>query len=203
MYNDNDGSFTSWVSLVSKWLAVMTLAWTINLLAVGGVSIHSWAEWQALVVSYFLNGVLIGTIVGLGQALVFGSQQVSWLKLTLVTMAGDAVGFPPGLGLTSAIGFWTWPAGVPMMAGLSGTTMRIDLSNVAPLAGGVIGLGQWLVLRGRILPATLRGALLWVLGNIFGLAAGGLFARVVDGLTWLGYFPLPMGTIIARVVVGA
>ena len=45
--------------LVGKWLLVTMLGWAISLLAIGGASVHSWSEWQALVVSYGLNGALI------------------------------------------------------------------------------------------------------------------------------------------------
>src|SRR5574337_1628180 len=95
--------------LVGKWLLVTMLGWAISLLAIGGASVHSWSEWHALVVSYGLNGALIGALVGLGQARILGPWQVTSLKWTLVTLVLYVVGLLAGVMLTSAINFWTWP----------------------------------------------------------------------------------------------
>jgi len=189
--------------LVGKWLLITMLGWAISLLAIGGASVHSWSEWQALVVSYGLNGALIGALVGLGQARILGPWQVPSLKWTLVTLVLYVVGLLAGVVLTSAINFWTWPAELPMLTGASTTFMWIDVLHIAPVAGTILGLGQWWVLRGYIGPTTRLGGLLWTLGNICGLGIGGFLARIISGLTWLGYFSYPVGRLAERAVVGA
>ncbi len=199
---ENNRHFPSRLSLIGKWLVVTTLGWAISTLVVGGAYVHSWPEWQALVASYFLNGALIGAIVGLGQARILGSLQVPLLKWTLVTLMAYTIGLPASVVLASGITFWLWPADLPMLAGLPGTFMIIGLSQAA-LGGAVVGLVQWLVLRGRVVPATRRGGLLWILGNVSGLGIGGFLATILDGLTWLGYFSFPVGQLAARIMVGA
>jgi hypothetical protein len=175
----------------------------MSLLAIGDANIHSWPEWQALVVSYGLNGALIGVLVGLGQARILGPLQVPLLRWTFVTLVVYAIGLSVSVVLASAITFWTWPAELPMLTGDSTTFMWLDVLHIAPVAGAILGLGQWWVLRGYIGPTTRLGGLLWTLGNICGLGIGGFLARIISGLTWLGYFSYPVGRLTERAVVGA
>ncbi len=199
---EGNGPFASRPSMVGKWLMATTLGWAVSFVAVGSTAVHSWSEWQALVVSLFINGALVGTVVGLGQALVLGPRQVSLLKWTLVTLAAYAVGLPASVVLATGIALWTWPVGLPTLVGLPGVFITINMRHAA-LGGAVLGLGQWLVLRDRAVPATGHGALLWILGNVCGLGIGGVLATTLDDLTRLGYFPSPMGHIAARAIVGS
>jgi hypothetical protein len=192
----------SQLSLFIKWLLVTTLGWMLNLLVVGGVNVHSQPELQALIASYFFNGVLIGLIVGLGQALILKSQQIPWLKWTFVTVIAYAIGLPASVWLASSFALWNWPAGLPRLTGNPSIFMIVDLHQAA-LGGVLLGVGQWLILRKHIVLATRRGALLWILGNLCGLGLGGFLATILDSLISLGYFSVPMGHIVARASVGA
>lgn len=187
--------------LVAKWFLVTLCAWSFNALTLGGVAVRSWAEWQALLLAYGINGAVIGGVMGLGQAWVF-NQTVS-PKTILVMAALYALALPAGLGLASAIGVWTWPRNLPMLTGSANTFLQLGLSNAAPLAGLIIGLGQWWLWRGQPLPATWRGALWWVLANIFGMALGSILASVAEGLTFMGQLPSALGLLIARALAGS
>jgi len=198
---ENNGHFVNQLLLFSKWLAVTTLGWALSLLAVGGVNIHSQPELQTLIASYFFNGALIGLIVGVGQAFILKSQQVPWLKWTLVTLIAYAIGLPVSIWLASSFALWNWPAGLPKLTENPGIFMSISLSQAA-LGGVILGVGQWLILRKHIVLATRRGALLWILGNVCGLGVGGFLATILDSLIWLEYFSAPVGHILARASVG-
>lgn len=194
--------YSSKLALISKWLTISMVAWMIPPFVVGFHHIISWTEWRSLLAAYGLNGAVIGTIVGLGHARVLGATQVPWRRWVVVTLTAYAVGLAVGFGLASAVAFWRWPVGLPMLEGLPGTQMVIGLYHAAPYAGAVIGLAQWLMLRNQVVPATGRAGIIWTLSSVCGLTLGAFVAMIIDELTFAGIFPLSIGHLVARFSVG-
>src|SRR5260221_14562495 len=97
--------FSKGLAFMSKWVFVTVLGWIISPLFVGNVLVHSWPEWRGFVMAYFVNGALIGAVVGFGQGWVFGLRQAQLLKGGVTTVVGYAIGLPASILLISALNF--------------------------------------------------------------------------------------------------
>lgn len=164
-------------TIFPKWWLIMFIGWSFKGLVVWSVDVHSWAEFQPLVIAYGLNGLIIGLLVGLAQTFILRRRLRAYEILVLAVL--HAIGLSLGLLVSSA-------SALPFLPGAPNVFMTIGFGNTAPIAGLLIGLGQWFILRGQVLPNTRPALLIWVLLHILALAIAGAVAQIGINVFGLG-----------------
>lgn len=188
----------------SVWIGVTSVSWALSWITLSGRSVRSWLELGEVFWTYIASGLVIGVVSGFAQGH-FLRQQTKALRHWAVVTAGA---YPLGFGL--GIGFWTWmsfrwwPKEIPFLS--SGSSWFIILAplNISLVAGLVVSLAQWLLLRRLTPQPKWRACLAWSLATISGLGLGALLGPLVTYLC-SGYFDLPMwvGQLAGRSVLGA
>jgi hypothetical protein len=146
------------------WVAVCAFGWLFGPLPGLAVLAYSLADVIRLLPIYFLQGLLIGVVVGAGQALVIrmvGGKPLRWFGATLI---GYALTFPAGLLIDAAIPWRSCLAGnADLLA--SGSRWCFTPFPAALFLGlFVIGAAQWLALRPMLARQDRLTAALWVFG---------------------------------------
>lgn len=201
MKQSNGSVAANWL-FVSKWILATTVGWLVCPLFVGNVLIHSWPEWRQFVTAYFVNGALIGLTVAVGQGLVLGLGPGRLLRWALATVFGYGLGLPASILFISALSFFGWPPGLPMLTGSQNTFIELSVRQAA-LGALLIGLSQWLNLPIGETAASRRGLVIWLFGNLAGLAIGANLATLAGSLMWQGAPLGPIAQMIQRGLLGA
>jgi len=177
------------------WVSVNALAWMAGIVDLTSDA-QTYLEVARLVPLYLLDGILIGFVAGIGQALIllrFMPKPSRWFWSTLL---GYALAFPTGLLIEVLIPSITFPLQGMDFLPLSGpSTMTIYLYPQSLFWGAFfIGLAQWPVLK-RIIPdLNVKKRVLWVLATWLGPALG-IFARSL-------FFSIPF-VAVERLSMGA
>jgi hypothetical protein len=159
------------------WVFVSALAWTAGIVDLTSDA-RTYLEVARLIPVYLLDGVLIGLVTGLGQALIlqrFIPKPSRWFWSTLL---GYALAFPAGLLIEILIPSITFPLQGADFLPLSGpSTMTIYLYPQSLFWGAfIIGLAQWPVLKRFIPDPNAKKRALWALAAWLGPGLG-IFAR--------------------------
>jgi hypothetical protein len=128
-------------SLGLQWVAAMIVGWIIGF--------YLCEAFKAFVSTYFVDGLIIGSAVGIAQWLVLRGRFAPigwWVVLSIV-------GFGVGKGVADA-----------STAGLSGVA---GYGLAGAMIGLSVGIFQWLVLQRRV-----SGAAWWVPANVVAWAVG-------------------------------
>lgn len=170
------------------WVFVSALAWVAGIIDLTSDA-RTYLEVARLIPLYLLDGVIIGLVTGIGQALIlqrFMLKPSRWLWSTLL---GYALAFPAGLLIEVLIPSITFPLQGADFLPLSGpSTMTIYLYPQSLFWGAfILGLTQWSVLKRFIPNPNAKKRALWVLATWLGPALG-IFARSL-------FFSIPFVTV--------
>jgi len=159
------------------WVSVNALAWVARIVDLTSDA-RTYLEVVLLIPVYLLNGIIIGLVTGIGQALIlqrFMQKPSRWFWSTLL---GYALAFPAGLLIEVLIPSITFPLQGADFLPLSGpSTMTIYLYPQSLFWGAfIVGLAQWPVLKRFIPDPNAKKQVLWALATWLGPGLG-IFAR--------------------------
>ena len=130
------------------WVIATAIAWLVGIFDLTNASAHSYVEIARLLPVYLLNGLLIGVVAGIGQALIlrrFMQQASHWFWATTL---GYTLAFPVSLILTVLIPAIAFPLHGEKFLPISGpSTMTIYLMDSLFWGAFIIGVAQWQVLK--------------------------------------------------------
>ena len=159
------------------WVIVSALAWAVGVVDLTSDA-QTYLEVVRLVPVYLLDGVLIGFVTGIGQALIlqrFIPKPSRWFWSTLL---GYTLAFPAGILIEVLIPSITFPLqGADFLPLSVPSTITIYLYPQSLFWGAfIIGLAQWPVLKRLIPDPNAKKQVLWVLVSWLGPGLG-IFAR--------------------------
>jgi hypothetical protein len=149
---------------LALWIAVNPFGWLFGPLPSLAVWTYSLQEVARLLPVYVWQGLLLGLVIGAGQALVIqmvGGKAVSWFTATVI---GYTLTFPAGLLLSVIIPWVTFRTrGIDFLAPGSGWSLS-PFPGAIFFADFVIGAVQWVVLRPLLVRQDWQTVALWVFG---------------------------------------
>jgi hypothetical protein len=161
--NPRSNLTTFWV----LWVLTSIVGWAASHSALQILSLNSARDIVPWAAADILDGALIGAIITFGQWLILLNIFPGFSRRFLAT----ALLYPVGL-LIGLVVFSFW--GLAQLARVGGTFLIISPSNTLLVAGVIISVGQWFLLRSFVTP-NLQSAALWVLGTVAGLGLGGFY----------------------------
>jgi hypothetical protein len=184
------------------WILATTLGWSAGVFDLDSTA-KTYMDVVRLLLIYLADGLLVGFVLGVGQALVlrkFAPSNWDWVR---VTALGYGLAFLMGLLVSVSIpsiiwglrGEWLLPFARP-------STVSIWFNMDDLFWGGfLIGPIQWRVLK-KIVPNPTRSkAILWMLVNWFVLGIS-MFIRAFTHDTIFANFPMPMMGMVMGAVTG-
>ena len=177
------------------WVIVSALAWMAGIVDLTSDA-RTYLEVARLIPIYLLDGVLIGFVTGISQALILGRFMPKPSRWFWSTFLGYVLALPAGLLIEVLIPAITFPLQGMNFLPLSGpSTMTIYLYPQSLFWGAfILGLTQWSVLKRFIPNPNAKKRALWVLATWLGPALG-IFARSL-------FFSIPFIT-VERLSMGA
>ncbi len=154
-------------TLWASWVLTSIIGWAASHSALQIASLNSARDIVPWAVADILDGALIGAIITFGQWLILRGIFPGFSRRFLFTTLLYPLGLLMGLVVFS---FW----GLAQLVRVGGTVLIISPSKALLVAGAIISIGQWFILRSFVTP-NLRSAVLWVLGAIAGLSLGGFY----------------------------
>jgi hypothetical protein len=152
------------IQFFAVWVAAGAIAWMFGPLPGLSAWAYSLADVARMLPLYLWQGLLIGVVIGAGQALtirMIGGKPLKWFSATVI---GYALTFPVGLLIDTAIPWLSFRArGVDFLAPGSGWFFTPFPASLF-LGGFVIGVAQWLALRPLLARRDWPTAALWVFG---------------------------------------
>lgn len=159
------------------WVFVTAIAWFAGIFDLINASAHSYLEIARLIPIYLLDGLLIGSVAGTGQAFIlhrFTPQASRWFWATTL---GYMLAFPVSLILTVLIPAIAFPLhGEKFLPFAGPSTMTIYLTNSLFWGAFIIGVAQWQVLKQIVQKPNAKKAALWILSSWLGCGLG-IFIR--------------------------
>lgn len=181
------------------WIIATTIGWLAGIFNLSS-SAKTYMDILRVLPVYLADGLLIGLVAGIGQALAlrrFTDLTRSWVWATAL---GYGLAFAIGLIVSVSLpSFFTllrgeYPFILPFSES-STVSMRLHMDDL--FWGGIlIGAIQWPVLR-KIIPSPNRSkAILWTLATWFALGLD-IFVRAFTQRTFLAEYPMGItGTVI-------
>jgi hypothetical protein len=159
------------------WVIVSVLGWLAGVLGLTS-NAKTYLEVAQLIPVYLLNGLLVGLVTGVGQALILRRVMPQSSRWFWSTLLGYALAFPAGLLIEVLIPSITFPLQGADFLPLSGpSTMTIYLYPQSLFWGSFfVGLVQWPVLKRFIPDPNAKKLALWVLVTWLGPGFG-IFVR--------------------------
>jgi hypothetical protein len=186
------------------WILATAIGWWLGILNLDFTA-KTYMDIVRLLPIYLAAGLLIGLVVGIGQALVLRRfTNLSW-QWAWATLLGYGLAFLAGLIVTILI-----PSilirvryGIYFLPLVEPSTVSVWLNMDDLFWGGfLIGIFQWPILK-KIIPSPSRNkALLWVLANWFVLGSS-LFIRAFTHQSTLASFQMTIMGAIMGIVTGA
>jgi len=174
------------------WAVCTAVGWLPGLVNAGILNLQSLQDVLRLLPRFALEGVLIGLLIGAGQALLARREgHINSRAWFATTLAGYALAMPVGVALITAIMWVSWRArGIPLLE--AGSGYFFTPIPVYPIFGGfLVGMAQWLVLGHAVPHRGFKEGTLWVLGTWAGIGLGvytGLSLRNLllnEGASWV------------------
>jgi hypothetical protein len=184
------------------WILATTIGWSAGVFDLN-FEAETYMDIVRIMPIYLADGLLIGLVIGIGQAWVlrrFTNLSRSW---TWATVSGYGLAFLTGLIVTVLIPTIVWMShGENLLPVIQPSTVSIWLNMDDLFWGGfLIGPIQWQVLK-KIIPNPKRSkALLWMVVNWFVLGIN-VFIRAFTHETLLANFPMPMMGMVMGAVTG-
>jgi hypothetical protein len=158
------------------WVIATAIAWLAGIFDLTNASAHSYVEIARLLPVYLLNGLLIGVVAGIGQALIlrrFMPQASRWFWATTL---GYTLAVPVSLILTVLIPAIAFPLHGEKFLPFAGTsTMTIYLMDSLFWGAFIIGIAQWQVLKQIVQKPDAKKAALWIFSSWLGCGLGIFF----------------------------
>lgn len=185
------------------WILATMIGWLAGVFDLNSTA-RTYMDVVRLLLIYLADGLLIGFVLGIGQALVlrrFTHLNWSWMGATVL---GYGLAFLTGLIVTVLIPSIVWLShGEYLLPFVEPSTISIFLNWHDIFWGGfLIGPIQWQVLKKAIPGPTQSKAILWMFGNWFVLGAS-LFISAFTHKTFLANFQMGIMGIVMGVVTGA
>ncbi len=182
------------------WIVVTAIGWLAGIFSLDA-SAKTYMDIIHLLPIYFADGLLIGLVVGIGQALVLRKFMNPIYTWVLATTFGYVLAFITGSVVSVLIPSLVWfshgeyllPFAVP-------STVSIRLSADDLFYGGILlGVIQWPVLK-KIIPSPDRNkGILWILTTWFALGMT-MFVRAFTYGNWLANFQKgAMGIVVGAI----
>ena len=189
------------------WVLTTTAGWIMARyvgFALWKVVLTSWAQVPALIFNLAVNGLLLGSVVGLLQWFVLRiwKQEKGWW--VLATIASYGLGSPLVLLLILVLDVILARVNhLPLFIAGSSISLSMPLPLTMIMTGALVAIGQWLVLRQFITSSKTKEAALWVFGTAFawGIALWAAAYVLEIGLSGLGQNAVAGG--IIGIVTGA
>ena len=156
------------------WALVTLAAWVAGqyLFSLRNIFLKSATSIPSMVLLLFLNGLVLGSIVGAFQWLILRRWKKDSSGWLLSTIIGHTVGLPVSFAILVG---WDWLiaqwAGVPLFVDQTRAFLLMPLAPMMILAGAVVALAQWFTLRHLFPRSKPREAALWVAGTALGWGA--------------------------------
>ena len=185
------------------WIIVTTIAWWAGVLDLNADA-KTYMDIIRLLPIYLADGLLIGLVLGIGQALVLRRLTNLSGRWVWVTLLGYGLTFLTGLIVTVLIPFIIIRLryGIYFLPLREPSSFSIFLNMDDLFWGGfLIGVIQWPVLKSIIPNPSREKALLWVLANWF-VFGSSLFVRAFTHGTTLASFQMALMGIVMGVVTG-
>jgi hypothetical protein len=185
------------------WALATTIGWWAGVLDLD-FDAKTYLEIVRLLPIYLADGLLIGLVLGIGQALVLRRlTNFNW-QWVWVTFIGYGLAFMTGLLVTTLI-----PSiiirlryGIFFLPLVEPSTVSIFLNMDDLFWGGfLIGIFQWPILKNIIPNPGWNKAVLWVLANWFVLGAS-IFVRAFTHETLLANFQMPVMGVVMGLLTG-
>lgn len=178
-----------WIS----WVLISAIGWAASRSVLQVSTIQSINDVIPRVVTDAFDGVLIGTILTLGQWFILRRIFPKLSRWFLILILLYPVGLIAGLMVDSAWGLEALRRG--------GTFVILLPPRALFIAGVIIGMGQSMMLRPFLTP-NLQSVALWVLGIVAGLGFGAFVGGVPLGLLNLTMLPQSVKGIVDGVFTG-
>lgn len=171
------------------WVLVTSLGWLAGIVKLG-VSARTYLEIARLMPLYLAEGLLIGAVVGVGQAWVLRSFIPRISEWFWATLLGCALALPAGLVVMVSIPSIAFPLqGEAFLPLYGSSSMTIFSMYPESLFWGnfLVGIAQWRVLKQYIPDPDVKKAVLWILAPSLGSGLG-ICMEVAVGIQmgWLG-----------------
>lgn len=159
------------------WVIVSALGWLAGILDLTS-NARTYLEVAQLIPAYLLDGLLVGLVTGIGQALILRKVMPRTSRWFWNTLLGYTLAFPAGLLVEVLIPSIAFPLqGAEFLPLSRPSTMTIYLYPQSLFWGAfIVGLAQWPVLRHFIPDPNAKKRALWVLVTWVGPGLG-IFAR--------------------------
>ena len=182
------------------WVIVSALGWLAGVLDLTS-NARTYLEVARLIPVYLLDGLLVGLVTGIGQAVIlqrFIPRPSRWFWNTLL---GYTLAFPAGLLIEVLIPSITFPLqGMDFLPLSEPSTMTIYLYPQSLFWGAfIIGLVQWPVLRRFIPDPSAKKRVLWVLVTWLGPGLGIFVSWFFFGILFTDIEKLSMGVAIGGI----
>ena len=184
------------------WILATTIGWSAGVFALNSTA-KTYMDVVRLLPIYLADGLLIGLVLGIGQALVLGRFTHSNWEWARATVLGYGLAFFMGLIVSITIPIIVWGLQGESLLPLSQPSTVSIWFNMDDLfwGGFLIGPIQWRVLK-KIIPEPNRNkAILWMLVNWFVLGAS-MFIRAFTHATIFANFPMPIMGMVMGAVTG-
>lgn len=188
------------------WILATTIGWSAGVLNMN-TEVHTYMDVLRSVPVYLINGLLIGLVAGLGQALIlrtFGTLTQEWIWASAV---GYGLSFVAGLVVSVLIPSIVWLSRGDYLLPFtepSTVSMRLNMDDLF-WGGLLIGIIQWRVLRKIIPDPNLSKAMAWALAPWFVLGlstfVGALTHRNVLSGFQMGIMGVVMGAITGWILI--
>ncbi len=155
------------------WVLVTALGWYAGVLPVEPGA-RTYMEIARLLPVYLVEGLLIGTVTGLGQALLLRAMLPRPSNWFWMAAAGYGLAFPAGVVVAVLIPSIAFPLqGLNFLPLSRPSTITIFLYPASLFWGGfVLGILQWQALKRALPDPNHKKALLWVLTCWLGFGLG-------------------------------
>lgn len=187
-------------SIFITWILTFTIGWPLIQYAgisLRNVSFYTWAEVFPVLWQFALNGLLIGTFLGLFCGIVFRFWTNNARLWGITTFFGYAIGSP--FGFLLAVGLsWVLARlnGIELLAG-SSYFLMMPLMFTMLFTGGLVALSQLLALQKTVPKLTWKERTLWILGSAVSWGIGFIVANIAWGME---YSALTQSILIGLVV---
>jgi hypothetical protein len=184
------------------WILATTIGWSAGVFDLDFTA-KTYIDVLHLLPIYLVDGLLIGFVLGIGQALVLkriAPLNWSWVR---VTVLGYGLAFFTGLIVSICIPSILWGLqGESLLPFAQPSTVSVWFNMDDLFWGGfLIGPTQWRVWKKIIPDPKHKKAILWMLVNWFVLGVS-MFIRAFTHETLLANFPMPMMGMVMGAVTG-
>jgi len=169
---NNSNFHSNHTVLWALWVLASIVGWATTHTVLHVPSLSAAHEITPLIIAVTLDGVLVGIVIGSGQWFILSQKFrrfAGWIQVTtLLYPIGLFAGLLANIFLLYRQGS---SMGMTMLVEGAGTFIIPAPSITLLIAGFIIGVGQWFILRSYLIP-NFKNAILWTIGTMAGLGVG-------------------------------